>query len=591
MQFRKLETREDVRSHIDSLNVKRSWVVLDTETTGLDFRSDRILDVQLSGCDAGSAVLFSSAFINELAGLKADMLLVGHNLAFDLKMLYSAGCDFTGYVWRDTMLMHHLLDEESSHALDALVQTRWNDDYKKTFWAKYDKYAEAPDAERLEYACKDVAYTEALYREFLEAGIRPGLLDHVHLLARSLLSTEIAGIAVDLDYLVTRGQELQTKILSLRPAMRQAAGGECELSEVSAWKERLDEYKTERGRAGCKRPTFSFDSSKQVSELLYRRLRLPPQYDPKTRNLSVGDLALENLEKAHPLIPVLREYRGHNKVYGAYIEGTLERLSGGRIYPHFNVNGTKTGRISHSNPNLGQLPRSGRIRGIYVPDPAHVFITADYKQLEVVLAAHFSKDEQLLRVVLEGASLHDITANALGISRDTAKTINFAIQYGAGVKKLRDILGCDQRRAELALSKYWDTYCGLKGLIDECHACVDQGRPITNPFGRSRHFPTAFKDKWEKERAKRQSFNALIQGTGGDLTSRAFYLVDGRLRGLGIGKALFTLHDEILIQAKQEHWEKAQELLVSSMETVGRELNLTVPLMAEPSGPCDRWMD
>jgi len=417
------------------------------------------------------------------------------------------------------------------------------------------------------------------------------LVEHVHLLARSLLATEIGGIAVDLDYLVKRGQELQEKILTLKPAMRKAACGQVECAEVAAWREKLDAYKTERGRKNCKRPEFSFDSPKQLADLLYRRLRLPVQTDPKTRNVSTGDLALESLEKAHPLIPLLREYRGHQKVYGSYIEGTLERLVEGRVYPEFRVNGTKTGRISHVNPNMGQLPREGGIRGIYIPDPGCVFITADYSQLEVVLAAHFSRDEQLLRVVNEGASLHDITAAALQIERHTAKTINFAIQYGAGVSKIRDILGCDQAAAERALAKYWDTYAGLKRLVDDCHRCVEEGRPITNPFGRSRHFPAAFKDKWEKERAKRQSFNALIQGTGGDLTSRAFYLADDRLRGLGIGKSLFTVHDEVIIQAKKAHWEKAQEILVSAMESVGREIELTVPLKAQPSGPTERWED
>jgi len=172
MQFRKLETREAVRSHIITLNDVRSWVVLDTETTGLDFRQDRILDVQLSGVEPESAVLFTADFINELGNLKGDMCLVGHNLGFDLKMLHSAGCDLTGFKWRDTMLMHHLIDEEASHGLDALVQKRWKDDYKERFWAQFDEYAQAPDDRRLDYACRDIFYTEKLYRELcLELGL------------------------------------------------------------------------------------------------------------------------------------------------------------------------------------------------------------------------------------------------------------------------------------------------------------------------------------------------------------------------------------------------------------------------------------
>lgn len=263
----------------------------------------------------------------------------------------------------------------------------------------------------------------------------------------------------------------------------------------------------------------------------------------------------------------------------------------GRIYPEFNVNGTKTGRISHSNPNLGQLPATGGIRGIYISDPGYVFISADYAQLEVVLAAHFSQDANLLKVVLEGASLHDITAEALGIPRPQAKTLNFALQFGAGPRRVSQVLDCSTQEATAAFERYWETYKGLRDFMQSCHDKVDRREAIVTPFGRERHFPPVFDKHWKRARAHRQAANFMIQSTGGDLTSRAFYLTAEELRTRGWGYGWLTVHDEILIQARPGVAEQARALLVSYMELVGREINLTVPLKAQSSGAALRWED
>jgi DNA polymerase I len=588
---RSLRSRAEVSEAIACLNAG-PYVSLDTETTGLNRFKDKILSVSVGYGD--NVFLFPPAFAEEL--LKITTTLVLHHWRFDAHMLAGAGADISHIPFRDTMLMHHLLDETSPHGLDHLVQHYFQDNYKEVFWGKYESYESAPEAERQEYEAKDVLYTGRLYdvlRAELGADEIPdSLVDHAHRLALVLWRTEQAGVAVDLPYLTETGTRLQGQIQEIVPRMRKMVETHCECWELDQWATDLGKYKTDKGRANCEKPAFSFDSSKQLGDLLYTRLKLPKQYDQKTKRLTTGDDALAKLETAHSLVPVLRQYRGYQKVYGSYIEGTLERMHNGRIYPSFNVNGTKTGRISHSDPNLGQLPRDGGIRGIYVPDEGHVFVSADYKQLEVVLAAHFSQDRSLLRVVLENASLHDITKEGLKLNdRNVAKTINFALQYGAGQRKIQEILKCSEPEARLALSRYWETYSGLKALIDECHRKVDAGEPIVNPFGRKRRPPSSYPEPWMKGKAKRQAFNALIQGTGGDLTSRAFYLVDDCLRKKGIGRGLFTVHDEILICAREDHAEEASAVLVATMRGVGAEINLTVPLAAEASGPMKRWED
>jgi DNA polymerase-1 len=198
-------------------------------------------------------------------------------------------------------------------------------------------------------------------------------------------------------------------------------------------------------------------------------------------------------------------------------------------------------------------------------------------------------DENLLRVVNEGVSLHDITAQGLGIDRKLAKTINFAIQYGAGTKKIQKILKCSDIEADRALKKYWDTYPGLKTLIDKCHSCVDQGIAIENPFGRERHlYAENPADKWGVEKVKRQAFNSLIQGTGADITNTAFVRICEELIKSGQGRGLFVVHDEILIEVDSKYALYWNSRLETVMSQVGKDINLRVPLTAEGQV---QWID
>jgi len=567
-------------------------VALDLETTGLT-RSDTIISGAVTG-PGDYVAYFGPNLIGELLDAPTNITYVLHNASFDLRFLAWAGTPIhTKFAYVDTLILAHLLDENKDHSLGAIVKEIYNDDYKEAFWGKYKKAENAPEEELAEYNAKDVFYTLRLFKHFEEAlkedGIPDSLINHVHLLQKSLLETEIAGIAVDKDYLLNKGVELRTKIESLLPKMRELVSLEVSLIETEDWLKELDKRKTDKGKANVKKPTFSFESSKQLMRLLYDKLKLPEQKNDKTKQPTCDWDALEKLKEMHPLIPMIQEFREAQKIYGTYIEGTLERLVNDRVYPNFNVTGTTTGRISHSNPNMGNIPSGGGIRGMFIPDADHVFISADFSQLEVCLSAHFTRDTNLLRIINEGESQHDITATSLGIARPIAKTLNFAMQYGCSHFKVAKTLGVTEQEGKKAYDKYWETYSGQKRVMDECARKVDHGESIISPFSRKRRFEVRKRPSWDS--AYRQAWNALVQGTGSDCTSRAFYLADARLRSTGFGRALFTVHDEIVIQAKKEHAEEAQKILIACMEQVGVELNLTVKLKAEGSGPMLRWED
>lgn len=577
---------------LDDLNwYLASPCVIDCETTGLEHDSE-IIDIVVGDLYGdGEIIMFPGKYAGLLDHFLPGFYPVGHNFKFDLHRLHKYAPCLLKTNWRDTMLMHHLLYEEKSHSLDDIIQERYNDPYKSIFWESYETYQEAPPNERARYACKDVYYTRKLHKELCseitQRQIPTSLVTHVHRLARVLFETERTGLCIDLDYLVKMGGELKTQIEGLKPQMRKLVEVYVEALEIRYWLKELNKRKTDKGKQRVERPVFSFDSNRQLCDLLYGELKLPPQYSDKSKNVSVDDAALARLEASHPVIGLIREFRGHQKVYGTYIEGTLVRLRDGRIFPEFNVNGTVTGRISSSNPNMQNLPKEGGVRGIYVPDPGHVLVTADYGQLEVVLAAHFSGDKSLLKIILDGASMHDITAQALNIPRDVAKTINFASQYGCTHWKIQKILKISEEKALAVHAKYWEAYSGVKRCIDECSAKIDAGVPIVNPFGRQRLFEV--KERSIYDQAYRQGFNSLVQGTGADMTSWALYSADVLLREKDCGKALFSVHDELVIQVKPEKYEESAEILRKTMSEAASIIGVTLPLKVEVSRPLTRW--
>ena len=603
MHFERLTQASQVLDLIRFHNDKSSFVVLDVETTSVNPRQAQLLDVQMSGTTEDSAVIFSPDMAEHLKALKPEILLVAHNYKYDAQVLFRHGVDLLSYTWRDTILIGHLLDENRAknqggpgYGLGTYVKEYFGSDYKGEFWkadgGKYESYLEAPKEEREEYACRDVVYTGALYRRLLPSlkeDIPESLITHVHALQASLVRSEIEGIRVDLGYLTELGVKLKHRIDELQPQMRSLVKDEIDIIELEAWQEKINGYKSEKGRAGAVRPIFNFESSQQLVNLLYNKLCLPSQRNEKTRSISTDYSSLEKIKGSHPVVELIQQNRELQKVYSAYVEGTLDRLDQGRIYPEFRVNGTATGRLSHSNPNLAQLPKAGGVRGIYIPDQGRSFISADYSQLEVVLEANLSGDKNLIRMLENGESKHDLTSRELGCSRDTAKTLNFALQYWASHFKVAKLLGVSTNEGLTIWRRYWEIYSGPKELKAQTDRMVDEGTPLSTAFGRKRRFGVRKRHPWDGD--YRQAYNFLIQGTGADITSRAFYLVDQRLRLKGEGRGCFTVHDELVVEVDTTCAPEAEGFMLDTMLSVGNEIGLTIPLKAESSGLMERWHD
>lgn len=422
------------------------------------------------------------------------------------------------------------------------------------------------------------------------------LLDHSMRFSNALYYTQLNGIKIDIDLCTKFGVELSQEIEKTKKEMKECAQHEIEVMEYEAWANELSKYKKKDTKLSKPKPEFNFSSPSQLGELLYERLKLPGKKtrpSPKTgvSNWRTDKAYLEEISTYHALPKKISYLNRLSIYYNTFIEGMLSRADGDRIYPSFNINGTATYRISHQNPNMGNIPARdpqwSKIRNIFLPDDGKVFFKSDYSQLEIVIAAHYSQDKNLLRVVNDGVSMHDITAEGVGIPRVQAKTLNFALQYGAGVSKVMLILDCSKKEAQLAFNKYWETYRGYKELVDWCHKQVDEGNDIISICGDIYRFEKKKRVGWDKD--YRRATSCLIQGTGGRLMNTAFTNAHEELLKKEIGHGAWTVHDEGIGQAKEQYAKEGLDILEKYMVNIGKEVGLSVPLKVEGETGLKCW--
>lgn len=563
-------------------------ISLDTEYSEQDIKKANLLSISV-GLSPTLAGVFSPKDLRQISPqlLAADIIFT-QNGAVDYWILKRHGLELDRTRFIDCMLMEHLIDENISHSLGGMAVRHFNDSYKADFWNKYKSYQESSKEDALEYELRDACYTYTLGATFFEQIKNKQLIAHVHRLYWSLFDTEIEGVRVNLKLMQDTQVSMKAQIDEYLPKLRKEFNDHCNIWEMEKWCEEIEKRSSEKGKQRVNRPVFSFTSDAQIRWLVYEGLKAETTNRTKKGNPSTDYGTLQSFTQKYPELATLVKYKEIKGIYATFVEGLLDKVIDSHIYPKFLVNGTATGRISHANPNLGNLPREGVIRNFFLPTEGRVLIGADYSQLEVIVEANLTNDPSLLKIILEGVSKHDITAQGLGISRDAAKTLNFALQYGAGVHKVSKLLGVSYRDAEDVFKRYWELYSGVRTLKEKTSKEIEEKGQISNLFGRTRHFEKP-KNEFEKSRQERQAYNFLVQGVGADLTNKAFYLYAEYTRKVGIGRALWSVHDEILAEV-EEGCEEDQKLeLTTIMNSLSKPLNFKYGLQSKAYGPMKCW--
>ena len=574
------------------------WLAIDTETTSTDAMRAELVGISMCH-EPGQAIYIPVGHRPERAGggqiaperlrLMLDPVLCGesgprlvaHNAKYDWKILRRAGFKVAASGYCDTMIASYLLDPDKAggHGLKALGSELCGVEMKPIrdligSGRNAITMAEVDVDEASDYACRDADVTLRLHRVLSERLDGEPKLCHLRdtlemPLVEVLIDMEMGGFKVDVD------------------SLRRMDG------DLNRWTQELAEkIWTEAGHP------FNIGSPKQVAQVLYGDLGLPPGRKGKSGDYSTNEYEMERLSPLHPIARLILEYRGYEKLRSTYIDA-LPRLvhpRTGRIHSSFNQTIAATGRLSSADPNLQNIPirtEVGRtIRRAFVADNAqHQLIKADYSQIELRILAHMSRDASLCQAYEEGRDIHRQTAaevfevtpeDVTKQMRSQAKVINFGIIYGMSAHGLSRQLGLNRTEAGRFIERYFATYPGVREWIDRLLEQARRDGWVETLMGRRRLAPDlTARNKQVREGAERIAVNTPIQGTCADMIKAAMIRIHRQLHSVSAeARMVCQVHDELVFTAPVAEVDAVGDFV---REAMVEALPLSVPVVVDVS--------
>ena len=344
---------------------------------------------------------------------------------------------------------------------------------------------------------------------------------------------------------------------------------------------------------GYSEEVFNINSTKQLGELLFDKLGLPPVKKTKTGYSTNADV-LEKLKDKHPIIPAIMDYRMLTKLKSTYADGLMKVIcEDGRIRTTFQNLVTATGRLSSTEPNLQNIPvrtdLGAEIRKMFVPKAGHVLVDADYSQIELRVLAHISDDAVMQKAFIDGQDIHTVTAaqvfgvapeNVTSLQRRHAKAVNFGIVYGISEFSLSEDIGVSRWEARDYIDSYLTNYSGVRRYMKQVVIDARESGFTQTMFGRKRYIPELSSSNFNiRQGAERIALNTPIQGAAADLIKLAMIRVDKALREeFPEAKLLLQVHDELIVECPEHIAPEVAKLVSREMEGIAA---LTVPLTAE----------
>lgn len=549
------------------------YLFLDTETV-----NDSIRLVQLGNAQEIFIIdLFDlkREGVEFLRDLLANKGIVGHNLKYDLKYLYRYGIE--PYAVFDTMIASQLLGEIDRHSLQKVAMHYLGEVLDKSFqlsnWGKT-----VLSKEQLDYAALDVKVVRDLFYTLIER------LNDTHHEEEILLKTRTSKVF-----------GIKSPVAIIEMAFVQEVA-KLELNGMHVDVEELERLIKESRRALQKKVMdfmvhYRIDpmSPKQLGDLLTRRMGLDL---PRTEkgNISTDDKVLSQFIENQAVRDVL-DLRAIKK-YIDKLEEIKENLRDGDVYPEFRQIGAVTGRMSSLNPNVQNIPKN--LRSIFRAREGKVFVISDFSQIELRLACEYVKDRRMIKAFREGRDMHRYTAGVLlgkaeeaitKEERQLAKAVNFGLIYGISAR---------------GLSEYAKSY-GIELSLEEANEIRDKFF----------QYFTSFKEWHERVKRELREFkesrgytllgrryvaytfpdavNYPIQGSGADLLKLSVLMFDAEQRKEGLDARLVNLvHDEIVLECKEEDAHKVKDVLERAMKLAGRLILKEVPVEVE-STISQRW--
>lgn len=259
---------------------------------------------------------------------------------------------------------------------------------------------------------------------------------------------------------------------------------------------------------------------------------------------------------------LVQEARGWKSVDSRYYTPYLKAMDeNGCLHCNLNLLGTYTGRLSCSNPNLQAVAKHTdvfKVKDVFTARPGFLMIQADYKQAEMRLVTHYTKDPIMKELIESDADLHQATADRLNIPRNAAKRINFSVIYGIGAKTLSENLRIDQPTAKDYLEKYHGLYPGFRKLMYQCEDFAKEYGYIEMWTGRLRHFNVPSADP-------HKAMSNLIQGGVAEIVRVAISRLYPAIKDIG-GRMLMQVHDSIIFEVPESQINTALPTIKYVME-------------------------
>ena len=480
----------------------------------------------------------------DAAEILAHVPLVGHDTKVFLKRMLGAGYDTLPEIHHDTAQGSFLLNPlRKSRELADLVGMESIDDPKvgiSAVWALYEEQAKALDElPKLAHVARAIDFP----------------------LIRVLARMEHRGIKLDASHLEAMNVELTSNIARIQQEMFDMVGYE-----------------------------FNIASPAQLAEVLFTKLQLSTAGIKRGKTgYSTGQKELDKLRGQHPIVELIEQFRELTKLQNTYVE-TLPTQADehGRIHTVFNQDVAATGRLSSTDPNLQNIPirtELGRkIRDAFVPEKGNVFVSADYSQFELRLAAVLAGEEKMINDFNAGTDIHSKTASEVyhipldDVTKDmrrAAKVINFGVLYGMSQHGLAAAAGMSFLDAKNFIDEYFRIRPNIRKYIDATIKKAHDEGYVETLFGRRRPTPDVKSSNFiVRSSAERAAANMPIQGTEADLMKMAMLRVDERLDGMG--EQLLQIHDSILIECPRENAERVSIMLVEAMEQIYPELGVAL---------------
>jgi DNA polymerase-1 len=585
-----VDTPEKLDALAAELN-KAAVISFDTETTSTDEMQAELVGISLSVKEGtGYYIPISHKNGQNLSVEKVVSALrqpltnpkigkIAHNAKYDYIMMARYGLKIMPLKF-DTMIAEFVIDPGSRNlGLKGLAFVRLGEQMteieeligkgkKQISMAEVDVDAAAA------YAAADAEITLRLMpilRGDLERVGGMKLMKEIEMpLVTILADMEMSGILLDLPFFDAMSSDLQERLNEIAKQVYQSVGKE-----------------------------FNLNSTQQLSEVLFDRLRLePPNRGKKTASghYSTAAAVLEGLRGKHEVVDWVLEHRELSKLKSTYLDALPNAINPatGRVHTSYSQTGAVTGRLSSSNPNLQNIPirteLGRRVRNGFIAGPGNVLLSVDYSQIELRIVAHMAEDEGMLLAFRQGQDIHATTAGAIySVPLDTvtkemrrhAKAINFGLIYGMSAFGLTRSTDLTLAESEKFVSAYFEQFPGVKRYLDGIRKLAAEQGYVETLLGRRRYFPM-LKNPTNvnlKNREEREAINAPIQGTAADIMKIAMLHIPAALQKAGLnGKMLLQVHDEIVLECPKSELDATVRVMQETMQTA---YPLSIPLLTE----------